>query len=213
MIPFVFSSSQAYALEFGDLYMRVFKDEGQVLSLGVPYEIVTPYTEAALPELNYSQSADTMFLFQPTQPDGEAHALGSRRVEAADVSLLVEAHDELGIEAGHELTLSGHVGAGRVAQRRGGDLRSPPTWAPDHRGDGVAHDRRLHRHAARHGSTSRTRSPATALALGDWTLTESPKTGITPSAVGPESGGDQRSPRRRRLAERAVRPASAATCT
>jgi hypothetical protein len=50
MLPFVFSVTQAYALEFGDLYMRVFKDLGQVLSGGLPYEIAMPYAEADLPD-------------------------------------------------------------------------------------------------------------------------------------------------------------------
>lgn len=63
LIPFVFSVSQSYVLEFGHLYMRVFTNNGQVESApNVPYEIVTPFTEAMLPELNFAQSADTMVL-------------------------------------------------------------------------------------------------------------------------------------------------------
>lgn len=63
LIPFQFSSSQAYILEFGDLYMRVYKNGGQVAG---PYEIVTPYTESELPDIQYVQSADTMYLVHPT---------------------------------------------------------------------------------------------------------------------------------------------------
>ena len=33
LIPFEFSTVQTYVLEFGDLYMRVYKDQGQVLSV------------------------------------------------------------------------------------------------------------------------------------------------------------------------------------
>lgn len=61
LIPFIYNEDNAYMLEFGDLYMRVYKD-GAIL--GAPYEIVTPFTEAMLFDLDYTQGADTMFLFQ-----------------------------------------------------------------------------------------------------------------------------------------------------
>lgn len=61
LIPFIYNENTAYMLEFGDLYMRVYKD-GAIL--GAPYEIATPFTEAMLFDLDYTQGADTMFLFQ-----------------------------------------------------------------------------------------------------------------------------------------------------
>lgn len=60
LIPFIYSETTAYMLEFGDTYMRVYKD-GAVL--GAPYEISTPFTEAMLDELDYTQGSDTMFIF------------------------------------------------------------------------------------------------------------------------------------------------------
>ena len=65
LVPFVFSRTQAYVLEFGHQYMRVFKDQGQVLDGESPYEIATPYTEDDLAELHYCQSADVLFLVHP----------------------------------------------------------------------------------------------------------------------------------------------------
>ncbi|PHR17883.1 MAG: hypothetical protein COA41_11335 [Sphingopyxis sp.] len=66
LIPFEFNDEQTYVLEFGNLYMRVYKDGGIVeTSPGVPYEIVTPFTEAQLFSLNYTQSADVMTLVHP----------------------------------------------------------------------------------------------------------------------------------------------------
>lgn len=59
LIPFIFNESTAYMLEFGDLYMRVFKDGARIPA----YELVTPYTEAMLFEMDFTQGADTMFLF------------------------------------------------------------------------------------------------------------------------------------------------------
>ncbi|MGL3999851.1 hypothetical protein ACR3LR_08530 [Pantoea eucalypti] len=61
LIPFQFSTIQTYALEFGHGYMRVFKDGGQVLTgSGTVYEIGTPYEEADLFDLKFTQSADVM---------------------------------------------------------------------------------------------------------------------------------------------------------
>ena len=62
LIPFVFSKTQAYILEFGHNYIRFFKDEGQITSGGSVYEISTTYTAAQLSEIEYVQSADVLYL-------------------------------------------------------------------------------------------------------------------------------------------------------
>lgn len=64
-VPFKFSSEQAYILEFGNLYIRPYKDGGQVLSGGVPVEIATTYTTAELFDLKFAQSADTLYICHP----------------------------------------------------------------------------------------------------------------------------------------------------
>ena len=65
LIPFEFSTVQTYILEFGDQYMRVYKDQGQVLDSGSAFEISTPYLEAELFELKFAQSADVMYITHP----------------------------------------------------------------------------------------------------------------------------------------------------
>ena len=65
LVDFVFSVTQAYVLEFGDLYIRVFKDRGAVLSGESIYEIITPYAEADLVDLKFEQSADTLYICHP----------------------------------------------------------------------------------------------------------------------------------------------------
>ena len=65
LIPFEFSNIQAYILEFGEYYIRFYKDQGQILDGVPPYEIVTPYSEADLSKLWYVQSADTMYILCP----------------------------------------------------------------------------------------------------------------------------------------------------
>ena len=65
LIPFEFSTVQTYVLEFGQQYMRVYKDKGQVLDSGSAFEITTPYLEAELFEIKFSQSADVMYICHP----------------------------------------------------------------------------------------------------------------------------------------------------
>jgi hypothetical protein len=60
---FVFSDVQAYVLEFGDLYVRIYRNGGIVESSpGVAVEVVTPYTENDLADLTFAQSADVLYI-------------------------------------------------------------------------------------------------------------------------------------------------------
>ena len=65
LIPFVFSTVQAYILEFGHKYIRVYKEGGHVLNGGNPVEITTTYTADEIFSLNYCQSADILHLCHP----------------------------------------------------------------------------------------------------------------------------------------------------
>ena len=65
LIPFEFSTTQTYILEFGDQYIRFYKDKGQILSGGSAYEIASPYLEAELFDIKFAQSADVMYLCHP----------------------------------------------------------------------------------------------------------------------------------------------------
>jgi len=66
LIPFEFSTLQAYVIEAGELYFRFYKDQGRIESPpGTPVEIATPYTADELGGLKWAQSADTLFLVHP----------------------------------------------------------------------------------------------------------------------------------------------------
>jgi hypothetical protein len=66
LIPFVYSTLQAYQLEFGDEYIRVYKDGGRIEDPpGTPIEIASPYTESDLALIKFAQSADTLYLVHP----------------------------------------------------------------------------------------------------------------------------------------------------
>ena len=66
LVRFEFSVTQAYILEFGNLYIRVYKDNGQIQTGGAPVEIVTPFTTAQLFDLYFAQSADTLYIAHPS---------------------------------------------------------------------------------------------------------------------------------------------------
>jgi hypothetical protein len=65
LIPFEFSTEQTYILEFGNTYIRFYRDQGQIQSGGLPYEIVSPYLTAELFDIKFAQSADVMYLTHP----------------------------------------------------------------------------------------------------------------------------------------------------
>jgi hypothetical protein len=62
LVEFVFSTTQAYMLEFGDYYIRFYKDGGQVTSGASAYEVITPYPLADIWGLRFEQSADTLYI-------------------------------------------------------------------------------------------------------------------------------------------------------
>lgn len=64
LITFEFSTTQTYILEFGNQYIRFYRNQGQIQSASA-YEISTPYLTAELFDLQFAQDADTMFITHP----------------------------------------------------------------------------------------------------------------------------------------------------
>lgn len=62
LVPFEFSITQAYVLEFGPTYIRFYTNDGQLLSGGSPYEVVSPYGASDLNDLSFVQSADVLYI-------------------------------------------------------------------------------------------------------------------------------------------------------
>lgn len=76
LVKFVFNSDQTYILEFGNGYIRFYRDGAQLLSGGLPYEIATPYLEADLMELRFVQSADVITITHHSYAPRELSRLG-----------------------------------------------------------------------------------------------------------------------------------------
>jgi hypothetical protein len=63
LLTWIYNDQDAYVLEFTPLCIRVYRDHGLVESeLGMPLEIVTPFTAAELPSLQTWQSGDVLWI-------------------------------------------------------------------------------------------------------------------------------------------------------
>ena len=68
LIDFEFAENDALTLEFTASRMRVWRYGALVESGGSPFELITPYDEAALDNLQWVQSADVIYICDGTQP-------------------------------------------------------------------------------------------------------------------------------------------------
>jgi hypothetical protein len=80
LIEFIFNTEQAYVLELSPGKIRFFRDGGYLAGK----DLVSPYTAADIPALNFCQAADLMYLVCPnvapkklTRPGVDAFALAS----------------------------------------------------------------------------------------------------------------------------------------
>jgi hypothetical protein len=89
LVNFVFSEIEAYALEFGDQYIRFYTDGAQIQNLAVAYEVTSPYLEADLEELRFEASADVIFI---THPDYQPRTL--TRLGNASWTLAILEYDD-----------------------------------------------------------------------------------------------------------------------
>jgi len=88
LVSFEFSITQAYVLEFGNGYVRFYTNEGQLLSGGSPYEVVTPYTTADLWDLAFTQSADVLYISHPNYKPRKLQRAGALSWSLATISFL-----------------------------------------------------------------------------------------------------------------------------
>lgn len=81
LVSFTFSTDQSYLLEFGHLYVRVY--QGGVFVV----DVVTTYTEAELPRLQFGQYADTLTIAHPSHALAELKRTGVSTWTLASVSV------------------------------------------------------------------------------------------------------------------------------
>ena len=186
LIPFQFSTTQAYMLEVGHEYIRVYENRAQVeASPGVPYEIVTPYTADEVFDLRFTQSADVLYLAHPNHPPMKLIRLTSTPTfSLTAITFLPPPTVEIPVAGPVGLTLSALTGTA-VTVAAGADFFLPSDV-----------DRQIHYLAGRAVITA-VASPisatawvldafsTTTLPAGDWTLDGSPSAYAAPGREEP----------------------------
>lgn len=116
IIPFIFSRNDAYLLELGDLYQRVWKDGAIVETApSTPFEVATPWTDDELAALDYSQGADTMLVAHPDNPVQAIRRFADDRWTVSNAPFRPAPVAENGNRGTMTMTIdNGAVGAGRT---------------------------------------------------------------------------------------------------
>lgn len=181
LVPFIYSRDQAYMLLFDDGWVRVYRAGGGAMLA----EIASPYTEAMLPDMDYVQGADTMFLAHPDLPIHRLRRFSDTAWDLSPTPFVVTPFDEQGLTPAVALTLSAAtVGTGRTATAASGVFLPTDVGRALLAGSGQA---------TVTGYTSSTQVTVsitiafsgTALAAGAWTLDSSPQAILKPSAKDP----------------------------
>jgi hypothetical protein len=111
LIPYVFNASQAYMVEFGDLYVRIHFPDGTYSGV----ELVSPYAHTILDHMDYVQGADTMFIFHNRVPVGRLRRITNTEWSLAPAPFVTKPFDEKGIDFLTLFTINDPtVGAGRT---------------------------------------------------------------------------------------------------
>ena len=96
LVPFVYSTTQSYVLEFSNNLIRFYTgssdgNEGILETSpgsGTPYSIATTYTTAQIPDLDFAQSADVLYVTHPDHLPRKLQRLGATNWTISDVELL-----------------------------------------------------------------------------------------------------------------------------
>ncbi|KAK6697364.1 hypothetical protein SNK04_014116 [Fusarium graminearum] len=184
LIPYVFNRDQAYMLEVGDAYLRVYLQNGaqvqREVSPGVfaPFEIQTDYAEADLDSIDYVQSADTMFLFHDKYPIRRLRRFGDAAWVLEDVPWVSIPSAEVGTRPAASMTLDSAVlGPGRTI------TASAAAFMPSDVGREIETDG-VWPCATAVTVDVLTPFPSLTIPAGEWVITGSPFTTLTPSWSG-----------------------------
>ena len=185
LIPYVFNKTQAYIVEFGDLYVRFFFADGTQIesSPGVPLELVSPYTEAMVGELDYVQGADTMFVFHPDVPVYRLRRATNTSWSLAPAPFVTTPFEETGIKVATSATLSAAtVGAGRTLTSVANVFLAADVGREVWAGGGVA---KITAVSSATVATVEILNAFSSTALAAWEIKGSPQTTCTASAKDP----------------------------
>lgn len=112
IIPFEFSATQTYALEFGHKYIRFFTNGGQIIDEnGNPFEIESPYAESDLPLLKYVQSADLLTICHPDHQPKNLGRYGHTDWRLTEFGNINGPFNEINTDEGITVSVSAQTGS------------------------------------------------------------------------------------------------------
>lgn len=89
LIPFVFSRTDAYIIEFGESYFRFYTDGGIVVTTGTtPFELAHTYLESELFDVQYAQINDVIYLFHGSHAPAKLTRLAAASWTLADAAIV-----------------------------------------------------------------------------------------------------------------------------
>lgn len=125
LVKFNFSTMISYMLEFGDKYIRIWKN-GVYLDI----EFATPYEEAVLSKLRFVQSVDVMYIASGKYPVKKLLRYAEDDWEFTDISWQQVPYGDLNLDSGNYITPSGKTGSVTLTS-------TLPTWSEDNVGDWI----------------------------------------------------------------------------
>ena len=112
MIPFVFAVDEAYILEFGPLYIRIYTAHAQIYDGGAPVEVATPYASSEIFDVQFTQSGDILFLTHENHAPKRLERLSATNWSLKDVKFDPPASFEADTTFGATLTPGATTGNG-----------------------------------------------------------------------------------------------------
>lgn len=187
IIPFVYSRTDAYVLELGNLVARVWKNGALVESApSVPFEFATPWTAAQLADIDFAQGGDTIIVTHPDVYPQRIARFADASWSCSAVPFDPPAIEEVGhAQSSATLTLSAAtVGSGRTATASGSVFNRTDIGRTISAGGGLLTVTDYTSSSVVTGTISQP-FDGTAIAAGGWTINGSPVAFVKPSATGP----------------------------
>lgn len=112
LIPFEYSTTQAYILEFsapatGSGIIRFYADYGIIEVAGMPISVSVPYTAADLPLLRWTQNADVLYLVHPNYPPAQLNRLSNTSWQYEIIAFIDGPYLDVGASGNQTIVISG----------------------------------------------------------------------------------------------------------
>lgn len=179
LIPYIINQDEAFMLEIGDGYGRVYLPDGT--QVGAPYEFIHPYTAAQFGSLDYSQGESEMLMFHQSVFPQRLRHFAEDAWLCEPIPFISTPIDEVGDYPAIGLTLSAStVGTGRTV------TASAAFFLQGDVGRAILYDTGVAVITAWTDSTHvtaeiKTAFPSTLVPSGEWNLESSPQVNCNPS--------------------------------